>query len=69
MNKYTVTLWMDEMVFTRSAIQSSFDRMCREWRRTFIDPQFGAQIAEVYLPAIEALRGSKEEFDRVMPPV
>ena len=61
--KYTLTLWTDEMVFTRAALQEQFDRYCEMWRKGFI--KYGANVADVYLPAIEANRRTRA----VMPPI
>jgi hypothetical protein len=67
MHKFTLTLWTDEMVFTRGAIQEQLDRYSQGWRRTFIN--YDAGIAEVYLPAIRSCQRMLEQIDKVMPPI
>lgn len=64
MNKYQLTLWTDDMIFTRGAIASQLDRFSRQWRKTFID--VGADVAEVYLPAIKSHQRMLKQIDEAL---
>jgi hypothetical protein len=63
---FELTLWTDEMVFARSALQSQYEDYCKSWRKTFI--KYGAHVGGVYLPAIQALRETIRKIDQAMPP-
>jgi hypothetical protein len=67
MNKYELTLWTDEMVFTRGALSEQLDRYSKRWRETFM--KYDAGIAEVYIPAIRACQSMIKKIDRAMPPI
>ena len=67
MRKYELTLWTDEMVFTRGALQEQLTRYSKSWRKTFIE--VGADIAEVYIPAIRCCQSTIAQIDKVMPPI
>lgn len=66
MNKHTIVLWTDEMVYVRGAIESSIDRFSKRWRTMFIEGD--GDIAAVYLPAIRALQNALVTMDQVLPP-
>lgn len=67
MNKYQLTLWTDDMVFTRGAIEAQLDMYGKRWRHTFIE--VGADVASVYLPAIRSHQSMLRQIDKVMPPL
>ncbi len=67
MNKYELTLWTDEMVFVRGACSEQINRYSKQWRKTFIE--IGTDVAEVYLPAINACRSMIAKIDKAMPPI
>lgn len=70
MQKFTLTLWTDNMVFTRGAIESQLERYSKMWRETFIKyGRDGAHIAAVYLPGIRSHQDMLEQIDKVMPPI
>ena len=66
MRKFELTLWTDEMVYVRAAVQRQFEDYGKAWRKCFIE--HGPEVAEVYLPAIEALRRTMAKMDKELPP-
>jgi len=69
MEKFNVVLWTDEMVYCRAAIDRQLQEYGKAWRRTFCADEYGANVARVYLPAIDALRNSLKKIDALLPPI
>jgi hypothetical protein len=64
--KYKVTLWTDEALYTKAALEKELEHHYRRWRETFID--YDDYTASVYLAAIASERGALAALERCLSP-